>query len=148
VQSCAQGGGCADYVRHVCVEFVGTGNSVRADVCGNVRLCCTHVCFVWGMPGMPTRVCLPVYRAFGCYLVILWGKFVGTGNGVMADVWQCAVVLHPYVLCMGCGWDANPRVPPSILCCRLLFSDGNSASQARGWALDPAPQVHRPVPPA
>jgi hypothetical protein len=81
VQSCAPAGGCADCVRHVCTEFVGTGNSVLADVCGNVRLCCTHVCFVWGMPGMPTRVCLGI----------------------------------------SCFW--------------LLFSDGNSASQARGWAL-------------
>jgi hypothetical protein len=53
-----------------------------------------------------------------------------------------------YVLCVGCAWVANPCVPPGIWCFRLLFSNGNSASQARGWALDPAPQVLRPVPPA
>jgi hypothetical protein len=95
VQSCAPSGGCADGERRVGTEFVGTGNGVLADVCGNVRLCCTHVCF-----------------------------------------------------CMGCAWDANPRVHPGVSCFRMLYSDGNSASQARGRALDPAPRVHRLVQPA
>jgi hypothetical protein len=66
MQSCAPAGGCADCVRRVCTEFV-TGNSVLAHVCGNVWLCCTHMCFVWGVPGLSTRVCLPARGAFGCY---------------------------------------------------------------------------------
>lgn len=69
MQSCAPAGGCADCVRRVRTEFVGTGDSVLAHVCGNVWLCCTHMCFVWDVPGLSTRVCLPVCGAFGCYLV-------------------------------------------------------------------------------
>jgi hypothetical protein len=30
--------------------------------------------------------------------------------------------LNPCVLCMGYAWDANPRVPPGILCFRLFCS--------------------------
>jgi hypothetical protein len=95
MQSCAPAGGCADCVRRVRAEFVGTGDSVSGS-----------------------------------------------------RVWQCVVVLHPYLLCVGWAWVDNPCVPPGTWRFRMLFGNGNSASQARGWALDPAPQVHRPVPPA
>jgi hypothetical protein len=60
MQSCAPAGGGADCVRRVCVKFVGTGNSVLADVCGDVWLCCTHMCFVWGVPGLSRYVVLSV----------------------------------------------------------------------------------------
>jgi hypothetical protein len=56
-------------VRRVRTEFVGTGDSVLAHVCGDVWLGCTHMCFVWGVPGLFTRVCLPACGAFGYYLV-------------------------------------------------------------------------------
>jgi hypothetical protein len=80
----------------------GTGNSVLADVCGNVLLCCTHVWVVWGMPEMPNRVCLPVYRAFGCFSVTAT-VLLRHVDGPWILLRRCAARCHPHSHVMGEG---------------------------------------------
>jgi hypothetical protein len=83
------------------------------------------MCFVWRMPGFSTRVCLPVYGAFGCYLVMAT-VLLRHVAGPWILLRRCTARCRPHSHVMGGGqpryaWVVNLCVPPSISCFYMVY---------------------------